>query len=236
MGDIRQSGRAPTITEAVGYGESILKEWFGAGETRFTNLRFSESLHKSHGAQVGKLYRSVIEVLIAKGKIELTFKAPTLRDEILRNTGENANQLYDRLKRFSDVYRILGTILDPLNLGPTENAKLQPDNTQPATGAVTQVPPPPKKVEGTVLQGVFVYKENRAEHIEPAPWRLLEFMEDIEEADSEEAYHYAIDDKEKDSTPRAINTMVSKANAALTAVTYPRVLTKVKGVRKIMWT
>ena len=91
------------------------------------------------------------------------------------------------------------------------------------------------KTEGAVSQGVFVYKGKRAENIQPTPWRLLEFMEAKNESDSEEAYQYAIDEHDKDSTPGAIKGMIFKANQALLEVQHPKQLSKPKGVRKIVW-
>ena len=91
------------------------------------------------------------------------------------------------------------------------------------------------KTEGAVSQGVFVYNGNRAENISPAPWRLLEFMEAKSESDCEEAYQYAIDEHDKDSTPGAIKGMLFKANQALLEVQHPKQLSKPKGVRKIIW-
>lgn len=94
---------------------------------------------------------------------------------------------------------------------------------------------PPPKTEGAVSQGVFVYNGERAENIPPAPWRLLEFMESKSESDAEEAYQYAIDEHDKDSTPGAIKAMLFKANQALLEVRHPKQLSKPKGVRKIVW-
>ena len=101
----------------------------------------------------------------------------------------------------------------------------------------TEVGAKPKapKTEGAVSQGVFVYNGERAENIPPAPWRLLEFMEAKSESDSEEAYQYAIDEHDKDSTPGAIKAMLFKANQALLEVRHPKQLSKPKGVRKIVW-
>ena len=91
------------------------------------------------------------------------------------------------------------------------------------------------KTEGAVSQGVFVYNGNRVENIPPAPWRLLEFMESKSEADSEEAYRYAIKDHAKESTSSAIKSLLTKANAALEEVTYPKNLSKVRGLEKLIW-
>ena len=93
----------------------------------------------------------------------------------------------------------------------------------------------PLKTEGAVSQGVFAYKGKRAENIPPAPWRLLEFMEGRIESDTEEAYRYAIKDHAKESTSSAIKSLLSKANAALAEVTYPKNLSKVRGLEKLIW-
>ena len=93
----------------------------------------------------------------------------------------------------------------------------------------------PTKTEGAVSQGVFAYNGKREENIPPAPWRLLEFMENKSEADIEEAYQHAIDEHDKDSTPGAIKGMIFKANQVLLAVTHPKQLSKARGVNKIVW-
>ena len=93
----------------------------------------------------------------------------------------------------------------------------------------------PAKSEGAVSLGVFTYNGKREENIPPAPWRLLEFMENKSEADIEEAYQHAIDEHDKDSTPGAIKGMLFKANQVLLAVTHPKQLSKARGVNKIVW-
>ena len=92
-----------------------------------------------------------------------------------------------------------------------------------------------KHTKATISQGVFVYNGERTENIEPAPWRLLDFMEGKIEADLEKAYRHAINDNQKDWTDSAIKSMICKANAALEAVNYPARLSKPKNVSKIIW-
>lgn len=89
--------------------------------------------------------------------------------------------------------------------------------------------------KATISQGVFAYNGKTTDCIEPAPWRLLEFMDGKSEADLTEAYHYAIKDAEKDWTDSAIKSMVRQANAALEAVNHPLRLSKPKNVNKIVW-
>ncbi len=97
-------------------------------------------------------------------------------------------------------------------------------------------PEAPTKSEGAVSQGMFVYNGTKTDGIEPAPWRLLQFMEGKNESDIDEAYHYAINDDEKDWTDSAIKSIVRKANAALEAVSHPSGLSKPRNVSKIVWT
>ena len=92
-----------------------------------------------------------------------------------------------------------------------------------------------KPTKATISQGAFVYNGKTVDCIQPAPWRLLNFMEGKTEADLEEAYRHAINDNQKDSTDSAIKSMVRKANAALEAVSHPSRLSKPKNVSKIVW-
>lgn len=111
-----------------------------------------------------------------------------------------------------------------------------PSPVAPMTTAIEPTGQPvAEKTEGTVSQGVFAYKGKRAEDIQPAPWRLLEFMEGVSEADVDEAYRHAIRDDEKECTESAIKSMVREANAALEAVVHPKRLSKSKNVRHIIW-
>ncbi len=90
--------------------------------------------------------------------------------------------------------------------------------------------------EGAVSQGVFIYNKKRAENSPPAPWRLLQFMEDKTEADIDEAYEHAIDEHDaENATSGAIKGLLNKANNALLTVSYPKALSKPRGVRKIVW-
>lgn len=107
------------------------------------------------------------------------------------------------------------------------------DEQKIATEGVTK--PMAPKTEGAISQGVFVYNGKRVENIPPAPWRLLEFMEGRIEGDTEEAYRYAIKDHAKESTSQAIKSLLTKANAALEEVTYPKHLSKVRGLEKLIW-
>lgn len=103
------------------------------------------------------------------------------------------------------------------------------------TTALTKTEAAKAKTEGAVSQGVFVYNGKQTDSIEPAPWGLLQFMEDKDEADIDEAYRHAIGDHAKDPTSSAIKSMLSKANNALLIVNHPKRLSKVKRVPKIIW-
>ena len=97
-------------------------------------------------------------------------------------------------------------------------------------------PEAPAKTEGAVSQGVFVYNGKRARDIPPAPWRLLKFMEDKPEADIDEAYEHAKDEHDGEvASTAAIKGLLNKANNALLTVSYPKTLSKPRGVRKIVW-
>ena len=132
----------------------------------------------------------------------------------------------ERLKSIADDCDALAATLDPQPVTVEADGDSKP---------VVVLGLPPQITEGAVSQGVFVYNGKRAENIPPAPWRLLEFMGNKSESDCEEAYQYAINEHDKDSTPGAINGMIFKANQALLEVQYPKQLSKPKNVRKIVW-
>lgn len=88
---------------------------------------------------------------------------------------------------------------------------------------------------GPTSRGVFEYNGKRAESIQKAPWRLIEFMFSKQSCDAEEAYRYAIDDSQKSSSEAAIKAMLYKANLALEEVRYPRLLSKLRDERVIAW-
>jgi len=174
------------------------------------------------GHQLESYWQSAVETCLSRSGCA---------EDDLRSIAEQRENVVKQLR--DSIVAKRAVLNEQLKVAPI--APASPSLVAPSSGAKPVDAAKASKTEGAVSQGVFVYNGKRAENIQPAPWRLLEFMEDKSEAGSEEAYQHAIDEHDKDSTPGAIKGMIFKANQALLEVTHPKQLSKAKGVNKIVW-